>query len=810
VLDFLTRGKVKLGLDLLRPSGVDRAAAALTREMLIRRRVEGVAFALPRGQHPLPLFLGLYMALGRLHGENGRSFLPLLGSVAVFSTDMRLRELAPKLRAEGGAIVDVVDVRRLRADGGWGTLKGTGEHGPLDHTQHFVLLALPWLRPELPVSAVKAAVIDATSTRRENWEISFEWHSGERRRQVWFGELGDRDFEEFCERRQLPLVRFDWATVRFCAEHFGPGSGPLATTALCERALGSAGTPVRLGMRPVCDGDLNRELHRLEQCFADWHRRADKLMAKGIDEPGVVRTARQLTYLLGRLACPLASYDAIALDTPRVMHAATALRQVRTATDQHFFGPWRKLNGDWAAIRGALTALYEQVAGEEPKWYDLVFLLDEEAARQPTRPVVIRCATRAEAQALGGALLADRAVDADAFESGWLSVRYFGVRDRPLEHGPDDDSVLTVVTDPPPPFRSGPYLTGEVGELQALLYPCQAARFERLAVRATERGDGSRRNLDALRAIGLDCDGDDAPAQAPPHFIHLPALVTGRRDVAPGETDFGESVERMRDHWEEYLGLTSENGDQDAASGNTADAASAAAGGRQVPAVVVHLDHEEAVLLPADATVDTLLRDRVISRPVRSLPGGALVVLMVGSERGSAMSELFEAWDAAYGPAQVYGSLYQQAVHAAINREGSPAALALALGVTEQTICNWRDGDVIGPDSDAHLSAVLGRSGIDAAVANQAHIRRYIKRVRGAHINLGKAFSRAVVDHFVDPNNAARARLEADTGRDLSELFESVRVRTVQRVDAQPHPVAAGLLGRPLPATHPAVTRRTT
>jgi hypothetical protein len=57
VLDFLTRGKVKLGLDLLRPSGVDRAAAALTREMLIRMRVEGVAFALPRGQHPLPLFL---------------------------------------------------------------------------------------------------------------------------------------------------------------------------------------------------------------------------------------------------------------------------------------------------------------------------------------------------------------------------------------------------------------------------------------------------------------------------------------------------------------------------------------------------------------------------------------------------------------------------------------------------------------------------------------------------------------------------------------------------------------------------------
>jgi hypothetical protein len=787
---------------------VDLAAAALTREMLLRMRANGIAFAVPRGQHPLSLFLGLYMALGRLPGDNGRSFLPLLGSVAVFSTDMRLRELAPKLRAEGGALVDVIDVRRLRADGGWGTLKRTGAHGPLDHTQHFVLLALPWLRPDLPVSSVRAVVIDATSTRRENWDTSFEWHDGERRSQVWVGELGDRDFEEFCEHRHLPLVRFDWPTVRFCAQQFGTGSGPLSTQALCQRALGSSDTAVRLGIRPVADGELNSELYRLERCFADWHRRADKLNTKGVEEPGVVRTARQLTYLLGRLACPLARYDAIALDTPRVMHAATALRQVRDATDKHFFGPWRKLNGDWAAIRGALTALFERVAAEEPKWFDLVFLLDEEASREPARPVMVRCATRAEAQALASALVADGAVDAEAFESGWLSVRYMGVRDRPLEHGPDDSSVLTVVTDPPSPFRSGPYLTGEQGELQALLYPCQETRFARLAARAAERGDGSRRNTDALRAIGLESYADDsAPVQPPPQLIHLPALVTGRRSVEPSETGFGESVERMRDHWEEYLGLTDEDGGPDADVAGGASPADTT-GGRQVDAVTVYLGRGQAVLLPAGATIDTLVSERVISRPVRNLPAGARVVLMEGSERGSATSELFDAWDAAYGPAQVYGPLYRQAVQAAIDQAGGRPNLAAELGVDPATIRNWREGDVIGPDSDAHLAAVLKRSGMPAAVANQAHIRRYIKRVRGAHINLGKAFSRAVVDHFVDPANAARASLEADTGLDLTELFESVRLRTVERVDPQLRPVAAGLLGRPLPVTHPAITRR--
>jgi len=813
VLAFLARGGLKQELTPLRPSGVDLAAAALTREMLMRGRAHAIGFALPRGQHPLPLFMGLYLAIGRLSPDGERSYLPLLGSVGVFSTDLRLRELAPRLRAAGAAsrLVEAIDIRRLRADGQYGMLDRSGSHGPLDHHQQFVLLALPWLKPELPAAAMRAAVIDATSTRRDNWESSFGWHTEQERRQVWFGELGDRDFAEFCERNTIPLVRFDWPTIRFCAQAFQTGSGPLSTSALCERALTGDETPIVIGLRSVADGALNHDLYRLERCFADWHRRADKLVAKGIEEPVAVTVARRLTYLLARLPCPLATYDTVALDTPRVMHAATALRRVRDATEKQFFGPWRKLNGDWAAIRGSLTALYERVRDDDPKWFDLVFLLDTESDLQTQRRVLIRCATKVEAHALSAALLAEGAVDADAFESGWLSVHYFGVRDRPLQHGAASADVLTVITEPPSPFRSGPYLGAEAGELQALLYPCQVDRFERLAARATVSGDGSQANGAALRAIGLFVSvADTYPVQDPPRLLRLDPLVSGRRTVDPAETSFGDSVERMRDHWEEFLALA----DSDATEDDGDDNGGERGGGRWVSgsqraALLVWLSDGKGVLLPASGRIDTLVGESIVTRPVRALPSGARIVLMEGSERGTATSELFDAWDSAYQPAQVYGPLYRQAVHAAIENAGGCPQLAAELGVGEQTIRNWRDGEVIGPDSGQHLTAVLARSGIQPAIDNHARIQRYITRVRGAHITLGKAFSRAVVDHFVDPSNAARAQLEADTGLPLGELFESVRLRTVERTDSQPRMVRAGLLGRPLPATHPALTRRT-
>jgi hypothetical protein len=815
ILAFLAHGGLKDDLTPLKPSGVDLAVAALTREMLNRGHSQRIAFALPRGQHPLPLFLGLYLALGRLCLDGRRSFLPLLGSVGVFSTDPRLRELAPRLRAAGAStrFVEAIDIRRLRGDGHYGTLNHRKEHGQLDHTQHFVLLALPYVKPDLAPASMRAAVMDAAIASRDTWEASFGWHTEQERRQIWFGELGDRDFEDFCERHHIPLLRFDWPTIRFCAHTFGVGSGPLSTAELCARSLIADGTPLSIELRPVVDGALNHELYRLERCFADWHRRAEKLLAKGVEEPAVVTMARRLTYLLARLACPLRIYDTIALDTPRVMHVPTALRRIRDATDKQFFGPWRKLNGDWAAIRGGLTALYECVREDEPKWFDLVFLLDAEAAREPRRRVVIRCATKVEAHALSAALLAEGAVDADAFDSGWLSVHYFGVRDRALEHGPADADLLTVITEPPPPARSGPYLGGESGQLQALLYPCQTDRFERLAARAASRCDGSQANPAALCTIGLHLYGGDTYGpQPPPQLVRLQPLVSGRRAVDPAETVFGDSVERMRDYWEEFLEPTDINtadADRDSDDGEGGGLQATASGSSHQQALTVWLSDGKGVLLPAAGNVDTLVGEQIITRPVRSLPVGARVVLMEGSERGSATSELFDAWDSNYGPAQVYGPLYRQAVQAAIDNAGSCAQLATKLEVSEQTVRNWRDGDVIGPDSGTHLAAVLATSGIQPAIANQARIQRYITRTRGAHSTLGKAFSRAVVNHFVDPDNATRAKLEADTGRDLSELFDSVRLRVVDGVEPQPRSVPAGILGRPLPPTHHALTGRT-
>src|SRR5690242_7796590 len=85
---------LKVGLTPFQPSGVDLAAAAVARGVCMDGRPNQIALALPRGQSPLPLFLGVYFALGRATGT-----LPLKGSVAVSTRDHELRRTLATIRA---------------------------------------------------------------------------------------------------------------------------------------------------------------------------------------------------------------------------------------------------------------------------------------------------------------------------------------------------------------------------------------------------------------------------------------------------------------------------------------------------------------------------------------------------------------------------------------------------------------------------------------------------------------------------------------------------------------------------------------
>src|SRR5581483_886084 len=97
ILTGLRGRALKVGLGFFIPSGVDLAAAAVARGVCLDGRPNEVAIALPRGGSPLPLFLGIYFALGRAVGK-----LPLKGSVAVSTRDPGLRRILASTALAGG------------------------------------------------------------------------------------------------------------------------------------------------------------------------------------------------------------------------------------------------------------------------------------------------------------------------------------------------------------------------------------------------------------------------------------------------------------------------------------------------------------------------------------------------------------------------------------------------------------------------------------------------------------------------------------------------------------------------------------
>jgi hypothetical protein len=647
--------------------------------------------------------------------------------------------------------------------------------------------------------------------RPEGWDAAFTWNTADRRGQVWVGELGNTSFERFCTDKAIPLVRFDWPTIEALVRNDPTrcGEGPLSSRGLCQRV----GDPPRFVLRPVADGETNELVAELERHFASYHRKATKLRSKGLEEPDVVRTARRLFYFLARSVVPLSTYEPLALEIPRSFRPGKALKRVREARDSEFHGNWKKLLTEWSAVRYGLSALYDRVKAEHPKFWDLYFLLDREQQREPRRRVVLRCATKAEARALELALVDQGAVDPSDFDAhGLLEVRWFGVRSGPLEWGSSGSDTLTVLFEPPGPNHAAEYLTAEEGEVEVLLYPVECQRFQRHAEHTTARSAGSERNIEALAALGWPVEGLAwTPPPSPPQVEHAePFDVPGRGE--PKTVKLGESVDRMQDHWEEYLALedTDEPGsgeESDIPYEPTGDGAYLS-GGRLVAARLLRFEGGPYVYFPVDGTVDVIFAERLLPHAVTAVHPGQTIVFMEGSERGSALTELFEHFDDQYGPAKVYGELWRRALRAAFEKAGSDTALAQTLKppVTDQTVRNWRTGVVLAPQDEGHFNQVIDLSGEQVAQHNRPRIRRYIERVRGAHRALGRIFNRAIGEQLWEPGGPEQRKLEEMLGGvDLTELFSSVELRTIEWAATESRYVPPSLLGRTLGNDHPYV-----
>jgi len=247
--------------------------------------------------------------------------------------------------------------------------------------------------------------------------------------------------------------------------------------------------------------------------------------------PSIVARARRLYYLLARLVPPLTVYEPIAAGT-RALQPNVVVQQVRDAPSSFFQGAkWKAVyETDWPTIRGALTALYDHGPLRAPKYWDMLARIEE--ARKTTEKLVIRCATRAESQALAAALIADGWLDAEELgEDRLVDIRWFGTASPALHTGSAKRPITTLLTEPPSPFAGAAYLSAEAGMVEAILYPAQMPRFERLARNAWRNATGSMNDA----VIGLFCDGqllcDDTPVLEPT-FEELPPFTL----IGRGET----------------------------------------------------------------------------------------------------------------------------------------------------------------------------------------------------------------------------------------------------------------------------------
>lgn len=790
VLRDLRAGALGFGCSSWTPCAVAEVSCVLARYVILPAHARTVAIAVPRGRHVLAGVIALYLGYAR---ENEK--LAIRGCVALATNDRETKDVLGRVSASRG-IGRAPQVRRLVAGARSRPMTGTvGSHG-ISQRDREVLIHLPSYQPRLAANVISVSVVDALSCPEDSWQALHGWAADGGRAQILVGELGDPAFAAFCQRNDIPLWGWDFATL---AAESPDGAGAASMAALVDRARSG---PPTIGYRVCDDGEADEHLRELDQRFASMHRRSERERP-----PDVVLTARRLSYLLGRLPLPLDAYAVSAVNEHRTLQPRKALAAVREAPKHRFTGRWAHLyETDWAGVRGALTQLFAHVERDFPKYWEIIATV-ERARRERTR-LLIRCASRAEARALGPALVADGIITLDDVldEDGWLDIGWFGRQSPPLPYGPSGGRLLTVITEAPPPFRASLYTSAEQGAIEAILFPVEAARLRRNAARAavaTSAADGNAKTIGALmRQTVLPVGGSVTPVVST-----LPSnAFTGRKPVRPVEP-ISDATARMMDFFDELadlpnIGTTGGNGHDPGDTGEK----DGATGLR----VLVTTTAGIGVFLEPGGEADVVQRDRVNQMPLSDLRPGMQLALVDGGERRGLVDRLLEAWDNAFGPARVFYDLYRQALQAAYdNAGGTDQALGDALGVRASTVRTWRTGENLAPQQDDVLRRLLGLSEMQVAIDNAPQIRHYLGRVRGMHRLIGRTFNNAAAEAAVSDDGAARAQLEALTGLELRDFFDSVQVMTVDRtvpVDAVPH----SLTGRFLPLTDPYVQKALT
>lgn len=772
-------------------SGLDTIACAAARAVVGSPR--SVALAVPRGRSPLPVLVGTYLALSRV--IIGKLAGGICGSVAVSTRRTDLRDLARGLRFDGDELDAVIPVARLvtkpcgptRVRAAALTLDRRARKG-LSQNDSFLLFMLPNRMPPVALNVISAMVCDTFGTSEASWETTHERNVAARRREVWLGELGDNDFEAFCERHGITLLRLDWPLLHAAAATWGTGASRLATTAACRRALAAP----TIGYRVVAAPDVDKELRELTFALAEMRRRGRD------DPPDAMRYAGQLANLLARLACPVGFYEQAVRSHPMNRRIEWLCERVVDASSASFRNRYKQaFQQYWTTVKGASKELTRTLTDRDscPKFWAVQERVVALGNRERLR---VLCQTRAERDAVRAALLDDGLVGEADLDTGRVTVAAFSER---ADHG-EVSGTVTLLCAPPPPSKAALYLSGEAGRVEVLCYPFEVGRLRAGVRRAVT---DHRADEAALTALALGANGNGHNPLAAPEADDLLVELDGYGELtAHGPDDPDREPVKLPDadagFWESAAALyDTELPLDDGRAPATGDGGEF---GQPGTARLVRFIDGPPMYLAEDADCTVVVapfklgdEPDVMSVPPAGLERGMRIAVLPGSERGGLLAELMAAWDEGIALVRArYEPIYYRALDAAVAEHGL-TGVAAAVGLSRRAVQLWHDR-WNWPGAASSLRKLLELSGDEEAVRNQVLIQDYFSRVRGAHRYIGRVLNDAVgetVLHEVSGRHSI-SKLEALVGRDLTDLFDATSVLTVESV-GDPEQVPSGVCG---------------
>lgn len=807
VLAALDRGFLRHGIAKVIPAGPDRVACAVARAVA-QQPESAAAVALPRGAGPLPVLLGICLALWRKRPAHG--YGRLVGSVAVCTRRAELREFARKLRWEGDDLDGVIPVGRLvglpvadqrRIKAAALSLDRSVRDG-LDQQDSWLLFQLPNIAPPLAHNVIGATVVDCAASSVGSWERTFERNVAARRRQVWVGELGDGDFERFCAQRDIPLMRLDWGLLEAAARAWGEGSSALASDGLASRALDLP----PLGACTVSDAEVEHWLKYLQQVLHEMRH-----SARFAEEPEVVGIARWTGALLARSAYPLRHYERAAARLAYSTTCGWLADRVNHATATPFRGKWKQpFYTYWEGVKAAVAQLRKLLDSDDhPKWWALCArLMDAVEAGERVR---VLCQTRAERYGLIEALYGDDCpLDADDLDR-LVEVRAFS--DRAEAAG----ETTTLLCGPPPERFASIYLAGDAGRVEVLCYPHEVPRLRRRAESAWRDYTDPDANHSALDRLGLGTrPADSAVMYLPARDELVRELPTfqGRERFEADEPPLVELADPEDEFWATVAELGSKEPDE-AADEQAAEDERRGGAGEAIRAVLVRFVDAPPMYLRADTEVTVVDagddgQPAAHGVPAAELPVGARVAVLPGSERGDLLSELMAAWDERLALARMrYLPMYERALDAAIERLGMDG-VARRVGLTDGAIYAWVRGKA-WPGKALHLAMLLEASGDEQAIKHREAIHLFFSKTRGAHRFIGRVLNDAVGETVVAGGVGGEnlRKLTELVGGDeaaaehIAALFDNVHVLRVADVEDPRDDIPAGVCGSFLDADDP-------